>query len=347
LSRTTPDTILEAVTSTALPRATVSRKGVARVAVYYVVLAMVGLLLIRFSPWVREAVAGANLGVGASDVFGAGGAPPVGAPIGDSAWEQALLATISMLAALAVMLPVTWVYLLTREEGYDESVVHSMLILPVAVTGIVMVVKSSVALAFSLAGIVAAVRFRTSLDDTKDAVYIFLAIGVGLAAGIQALGIAIALSVVFNAVVLTLWGTRFGNVHATSGAGALGIGGVLAHEGAAVGTGRSFADISAALERQIQEDRAKSKEKRSNSLILVHAKAAGPAQALVDDLLERHAARWKLAEIGPGPGGTTLAYLARLEGSAPAAVMDSLRNGADGAVERAELRSLKGIKPAE
>jgi len=165
---------------------------------------------------------------------------------------------------------------------------------------------------------------------------------VGLAAGIQALGIAIALSVVFNAVVLTLWRTSFGNVHAT--ADAVSIDDVLGRERGPAG---GFADGITGLERQIHEERAKSKEKRANSLILVHARAAGRAQTIVDALLERHAARWKLAEIGPGPSGSTLAYLARLEGSAQGAVMDGLRDGADGAVERAELRSLKGIKSGE
>lgn len=50
-------------------------------------------------------------------------------------------------------------------------------------------VKNSVALAFSLAGAVAGVRFRSSLSDTADALYIFVAIGVGLAAGIGELGV--------------------------------------------------------------------------------------------------------------------------------------------------------------
>ena len=60
------------------------------------------------------------------------------------------------------------------------------------------VVQSSLALAFSLAGIVAGVRFRSTLDDTRDAVYIFLAIGTASAAGAQALGIAFATSLIFN-----------------------------------------------------------------------------------------------------------------------------------------------------
>jgi hypothetical protein len=197
-----------------------------------------------------------------------------------------------------------------------------------------------------LAGIVAAVRFRTSLDDTKDAVYIFLAIGVGLASGVQALGIAIALSFVFNAVVLTLWGTRFGNVHATAGSGALGMGDVLAMTPRPAASTASDAAFAARLESHIYEERAKDKEKRANSLILVHAQGAEKAQQLADALLEQHAARWKLAEIAPGARGVTLVYLARLEGTAAGTVMDRLRNG-NGAVEEVELRSLKGIKPRE
>jgi hypothetical protein len=211
-----------------------------------------------------------------------------------------------------------------------------------------------VALAFSLAGIVAAVRFRTTLDDTKDAVYIFLAIGVGLASGIQAVGVAVALSVVFNLVVLTLWGTRFGNVYATTGSGALGVGDVLAAAPAGGGpvapaaSGATDPDFAARLERHIYEERAKAKGKKANALILVHAKAAGPAQALADALLEQHAATWKMAEITPGRSGVILVYLARLEGTAvQGIVMDGLQSAANGAVESAELRSLKGIKPPE
>ncbi len=82
------------------------------------------------------------------------------------------------------MLPVSWVYILTRQKkGFRQSVVQTLIILPIVVAGVVLLVKNSIALAFSLGGIVAAVSFRNTLRDTKDAVYIFLAIGVGLAAG--------------------------------------------------------------------------------------------------------------------------------------------------------------------
>ena len=118
---------------------------------------------------------------------------------------------LSMTGTLLLMLPVSWGYMGTRRRtGFDQSVVQTMVILPIAVAGIVVMVKSSVALAFSLAGIVAGVRFRNTLKDTADALYIFTAIGVGLAAGIGELGFAVVISVFFNYVILGLWSCDYG-----------------------------------------------------------------------------------------------------------------------------------------
>ena len=125
---------------------------------------------------------------------------------------RTLLATASlaMVSAFLLSLPVAWVYILTRaKRGFQQSVVQTMVILPIVVAGILVLVKHSLALAFSLGAVVAAVRFRSSLDDSKDAVYIFLAIGIGLASGVQ-LPIAVVLSAMFNAVILIMWYTDFG-----------------------------------------------------------------------------------------------------------------------------------------
>jgi hypothetical protein len=122
----------------------------------------------------------------------------------------ALTVAVAMLAAVLLSLPVAWVYLVTRaKRGYQQSVVQLLIILPAVVAGIVIMVKYSLALAFSLAGIVAAVRFRNTLDDSKDAVYVFLATGIGLAAAVN-LPVAAVLSIGFNATVLVLWYSDFG-----------------------------------------------------------------------------------------------------------------------------------------
>jgi hypothetical protein len=60
---------------------------------------------------------------------------------------------------------------------------------------------------------VAAVRFRNTLEDSKDAVYIFLATALGLAAGVDP-PVALAISLIFNTIILLLWYTDFGRTAA-------------------------------------------------------------------------------------------------------------------------------------
>ncbi len=118
---------------------------------------------------------------------------------------------VAILGAVAVMVPVSWVYMEIRERTQlDQSLLETMIVLPVAVTGIVLIVHNSLALAFSLAGVVAGVRFRNALKHTADSVFIFLAVGVGLAAGIGMLMIAGIMTLVFNYVFLTLWALNYG-----------------------------------------------------------------------------------------------------------------------------------------
>jgi polyphosphate kinase len=184
------------------------RNRLLRVVLYYAALIAVALLLVNLLP-----LLGVDLGLSrwhflssANDQLtallpgGAKGAASGTAPV------TALEALAGMLGALLLSIPVAWIYMLTKEDmKYDESVVHTVIILPVVVAGIVLIVRDSIPLAFSLAGVVAAVRFRNTLKDTKDAVYIFLAVGIGLAAGVQAIVVAFILSVIFNVVILVLW----------------------------------------------------------------------------------------------------------------------------------------------
>jgi len=97
-----------------------------------------------------------------------------------------------------LMLPVSWVHKgIHRVSSYDHSLDETTLILPGIVAAIVLVVQHSLALAFSLAGIVAGVHFRRALQDTFDALFILVAIGTGIAAGVAALEIAAVLTVFF------------------------------------------------------------------------------------------------------------------------------------------------------
>ncbi len=118
---------------------------------------------------------------------------------------------VALVLAFGVTLPITWVYRWTRpRKKYNQSFAHTLLVVPVSIALVVFLVKGSLALAFSLAGIVAAVRFRTSLDEAMDAVYMFMVIGIGLAAGTQLTTVAYLASLVFVAITLGVWKSNFG-----------------------------------------------------------------------------------------------------------------------------------------
>jgi hypothetical protein len=122
----------------------------------------------------------------------------------------------AMLGSLLLMIPVSWVYKAIHLDGeHDHSLDETTLVLPAVVAGIVMVVQHSLALAFSLAGIVAGVQFRRALSDTFDTLFIFVAIAVGIAAGIKALDIALVLTVFFNysALFVCLFGDGLESQH--------------------------------------------------------------------------------------------------------------------------------------
>jgi hypothetical protein len=338
------------------------RRHLLPVLVYYVVLAAIVALLLHFFPGARAALTGGDVVRAAAGGTLQDSLPAVGSPLEAVPATGGVLSAIAILGSLAIMVPVAWIYMITRQyRGYDESVVHTLLILPVAVTGIIVVIQNSLALAFSLAGIVAGVRFRTTLDDTKDAVYVFLAIGVGLASGVQSLDIGMVLSLFFNAVVLVMWKARVGNVYAMAGPGEIALGDALVGPGTTAAmyvlgdaslidaaAPRDLSDVvdrAARMEQHLADERTKGKSKRANALLLVHTTAAGPAQASVEPILDEVATRYRLAEIAPGaPGRMVMEYLVRLDGEgAEGTLLDRLHQEED-VLDAVELRSLKGLK---
>ena len=118
---------------------------------------------------------------------------------------------VAIIGAFLCALPVTWVYMSVRSGAeYDQSLVNTILILPIVVTGIVIIVQNSLALAFSLAGIAGAVRFRNSLKSSGDALFILMAVGIGLSAGIGAVELAAVVSIALNFCFALLWITEYG-----------------------------------------------------------------------------------------------------------------------------------------
>ena len=216
-----------------------------------------------------------------------------------------LAALVAMAGALALMAPVVSVYMLTRRLRYDPSLVHSLIILPVVTAGIFLVIENSLARAFSLAGIMAAVRFRNTLRETRDIVYILLALGIGLAAGAQGLDVAVVMSAAFNALVLFLWSFNVGSIYA-AGAARRGI--------LSVGETRLLLGTTPAARAEL---RARLREEadgiRPDGVLLVHTPSAEAARSIVEEVLFEGTREWRRVGRLPNPRGVeSLAYLVRL-----------------------------------
>lgn len=186
-----------------------SFKPILQLTAYYAILFVCIALILKFIPASREylPVGGMeNISNGMDELMSGKAVPIDYEPI-----TQSIGFSLALLGVLLLMQPVAWVYMgARRRKGREQSFILTIILLPVVVAGIVLIVQNSLALAFSLAGIVAGVRFRLTLDDTLDAIYIFVAIGVGLAAGTEAIEIALVVTLFFNYVILAFWGLDYG-----------------------------------------------------------------------------------------------------------------------------------------
>ncbi len=146
-------------------------------------------------------------------------------------------------------------------------------------------VKDSIALAFSLAGIVAAVRFRTSLEEPMDSVYMLMAIGIGLAAGTQLILVAYLASLVFVIVTLGVWKSNFGAQPE-----------ILS--GWRIDNSRKWGTTPG--------EGAIATENLYNAQIEVHTTKVNVAKKSTVQILESSAKRWQVANVVENPDGTAI-----------------------------------------
>jgi hypothetical protein len=179
---------------------------------YYIVVVLIVWVVLYLFPGLRDSlpVGGVKAIITQADrgLLEGNAIPP--ADVKNIAESLAWLG-IAMLGALVTSLPVSWIYMSIRSgDEYDQSLISTILILPLVVTAIVIVVQNSLSLAFALGGIAGAVRFKNSLKSSGDALFILLSVGIGLASGIGAVELALIMSVGFNFCFLILWITEYG-----------------------------------------------------------------------------------------------------------------------------------------
>jgi len=313
-----------------------SDRPMRRLVAYYVVLVGVSVLLIHYFPIVDRVVfSGERLGElteGGTQLLRdglAGGVFPEGTGLPPRA-ELVLSTALSLLGTLLLMLPVSWVYMSVQRArgGHSQAIVQTLIILPVVVAGIILIVRNSLALAFSLAGVVAGVRFRTTLSDAREITFVFLAIAVGFAAGVQVMTVAALVSVIFNMVLLLTWKYDFGRnvLEPTAAAqwaepleelaGTTSGGQVPDRDLLVALTPKKVAALEERFDRVRELVGPDGKKPRFNAILSVQANDISAAQAPVERVLDREVKRWTLDEVVSNDGKPSeLYYLIRMRKS--------------------------------
>lgn len=123
---------------------------------------------------------------------------------------QALL--LSLLLAFLLGQGIAWVYYLTYSGlSYSRSFVQSLIIIPVVVALVMSVVGNNIITAVGLLGAFTIVRFRNMLKDTRDMVYIFTALAIGMACGCRLYATAIIGAIVASALFVYMHLVNFGS----------------------------------------------------------------------------------------------------------------------------------------
>src|SRR5436190_4194867 len=129
--------------------------------------------------------------------------PPVDLPGVMDNFQEELTASLLRLPLAALL--GTVLALRPRRNGTPErqpAVVQTQIILAVVGSLIMLVVGASLARAFGVAGAANLIRYRSKIDDPKDAVVMLCALSAGLAAGVGLYGLAV-IGTLF--ITLCLW----------------------------------------------------------------------------------------------------------------------------------------------
>jgi hypothetical protein len=331
-----------------------------RLVAYYIGLGVVIFALAYFFPESERLILGRGAATpAATPIVLQDGLQPSAQTAGStlaagSLFELAITTSMVLIGTILLMLPVSWVYMSARHvPGHSQAVVQTLIILPLVVAGIVLIVRDSLALAFSLAGVVAAVRFRTNLRDTRDVVFIFLAIAVGFASGVQTLAVGAILTIAFNFVLLLTWRYDYGRNVLTPTAASQWAGPLSSLANTAEHDAVPDRDLMLSLSPQTADKLAerfervsdvlgkRKKKPRFNSVLTITSNDVADAQERVEKLLDQMAKRWKLDEVVTNTGRPSeIYYILKPKKSVDRdELLTAIREVAGDKIEHADLES--------
>ncbi len=125
-----------------------------------------------------------------------------------SANEIIKILSISLSCGYIISLFYKWTY---HGSGYSNRFIHSLIIMTMITSIVILVVGNNLARAFGLVGAMSIIRFRTAIKDTRDIVFIFLSLTIGLAVGVSLFKVAIISTIFIGLVQFILFKLEFGH----------------------------------------------------------------------------------------------------------------------------------------
>jgi uncharacterized membrane protein YhiD involved in acid resistance len=119
--------------------------------------------------------------------------------------------------SLILSFAIAAVYRIThRGASYSQSYAHTLIIMAIVISAIMVIVGSSIARAFSLVGAMSIIRFRNAVKETRDIGFIFVVMAIGMACGTRFYTLAALMTLVISGVLMLLYrGNLFGKANAS------------------------------------------------------------------------------------------------------------------------------------
>ena len=119
--------------------------------------------------------------------------------------------TIGLTLSVVLGMLLVFVYRFTHKGfNYERSFLVTLVLICPVVAVVMMMIGSNLALSLGMVGALSIVRFRTVIKDTRDMVFLFLAIAVGLGCGTYNWVVIIVASTFISAVLLVFNLFQFG-----------------------------------------------------------------------------------------------------------------------------------------
>ena len=120
------------------------------------------------------------------------------------------ITTVGIAFALAQIISGVYIYTF-RGLSYSRSFVQGIPLGAVITSMLMLAIGDSIAAGIGLAGGLSIVRFRTTMRDPRDMMFVFAGLGVGIACGLGAFPAALAGTLSFAAAALLLFGISYGS----------------------------------------------------------------------------------------------------------------------------------------